>query len=396
MIRVLSSACVVLLLLALGSRAGAAPKPSIAILGLEVHDSGSGIDPDTTRTAKELTAALRERARAGTGPYAAAPNGDKELIDEKLLNNCDSEAPACMAAIGAELSADLLMYGKIEKSGQGALATYKVSLKLLYVARKQLASSTVETLPVADAQGAGASTHAKTWYGKLIGVTTGGTVVVRANVDRAAVLVDDEARGTLVGGTLTVSGLPEGRHTLAIEAKDYQRYETQITIRTGETLPHAATLAELPKKALPTGPASVEGTVSSRSSFNVWKPVFYGSVVLAAGAGAFSFYEWDQSKKHAKDIKTPDLGNGDCSNSAAKKMDAAFDKACSAHDKEIIGAVVAGVFTVAALGTGYLAFFRERSRGDARADVPRRKRREFVVTPIVSPTGGGATLQFDW
>src|SRR3954471_8899945 len=118
MTRVLSSACVVLLVLGLGGRAGAG-NPPIAILGLEVYDNGSGIDPDTTKAAKELTAALRDRAKAGTGPYVPVPGGDKELIDEKLLNNCDSEAAVCMAAIGTELGAEVLMYGKIEKSAQG-------------------------------------------------------------------------------------------------------------------------------------------------------------------------------------------------------------------------------------------------------------------------------------
>src|SRR5262245_64323842 len=110
MTRVLSSACVGLLLAFLGSKAWAGGKPPIAILGLEVYDNGSGIDPETTKAAKELTAALRDRAKAGTGPYAPAPGGEKELIDEKLLNNCDSEAASCMAAIGAELGAEILMY----------------------------------------------------------------------------------------------------------------------------------------------------------------------------------------------------------------------------------------------------------------------------------------------
>src|SRR4051812_26628198 len=153
MTRALSSACIVVLSLVLGGNASAGGKPPIAILGLEVYDNGSGIDPDTTKAAKELTAALRDRAKAGTGPYVPVPGGDKELIDEKLLNNCDSEAAVCMAAIGTELGAEVLMYGKIEKSAQGGQTIYKISIKLLNVARKQLANSTVETLPLADATG---------------------------------------------------------------------------------------------------------------------------------------------------------------------------------------------------------------------------------------------------
>jgi hypothetical protein len=147
------------------------PGALIAILGLEVYDNGSGIDPETARAARELTAALRDCAKARTGPYRPV-GGEKALIDEKLLNNCDSEAPTCMAAIGNGLGADVLMYGKMEKATQNGQGVYKVSIKLLSVGRKQLRSSTVETLPVAESTGIRATTHAKAWYAKLAGAVS--------------------------------------------------------------------------------------------------------------------------------------------------------------------------------------------------------------------------------
>src|ERR1700742_53220 len=131
MTRVLSSACVMVLVLVLGGQAWAGSK--IAVLGLEVRDSGTGIDPETTKVAKDLTFALRQRAATNAFNVSPAPNGDKELIDEKLLNNCDSEAAVCMEKIGSDLGADLLLFGKIEKgTGGNGLAIYKVDLKLLY------------------------------------------------------------------------------------------------------------------------------------------------------------------------------------------------------------------------------------------------------------------------
>src|SRR4029078_11635207 len=126
MTRVLSSACAVLLLVVWGGRAWGASTRPIARLGLEVYDNGSAIDPETTKAAKDVTAALRERARVPSGPYALVLGGEKELIDEKLLNNCDSEAPACMPTIGSELGAELLMYGKIERIALNGQNTYKV------------------------------------------------------------------------------------------------------------------------------------------------------------------------------------------------------------------------------------------------------------------------------
>lgn len=395
MTRVLSSACVVLLLIVWGGRAWAGGKPPIAILGLEVYDNGSGIDPETTKAAKDVTAALRERARVPSGPYALVLGGEKELIDEKLLNNCDSEAPACMATIGSELGAELLMYGKIEKVAQNGQNVYKVSIKLLNVLRKQLATSTVEVMPTVDASGVKVSTHAKSWYGKLATVSVGGgSVAVKANIDRGTVLVDDDPKGNLTSGMFSYGGLTEGRHTLAIEAKDYQRYETSITIRNGETLQHNATLVEMPRKPQPVRatepPISIEGTIAAKPRSNLWKPVFYGAVVLDAGAIGYTIYQWRKAVSAAP-ANTTDANCSDATQSNALK------NACEHNQKNKIGFVVSSVLGAAVVGSFFMAFIRHSDGGETPStSAGRRKRRELAITPIVTPDGGGATLRVDW
>jgi len=425
MIRVLSSACVVLLLLSMGGKAWAGGKSPIAILGLEVYDNGSGIDPETTKAAKEVTAALRDRAKAGTGPYAPVAS-EKELIDEKLLNNCDTEAAVCMAAIGTELGAEAVLYGKIEKITKTNPPTYQVSLKLLNVSRKQLVSSTVETLPLAGATGTGPSTYAKAWYAKLVGINTGGTVVVKANIDRGTVMLDEEAKGNLASGTLTLSNVPEGRHTIAIEAKDYQRYEASITVHNGETLSHPATLTEMSKKTAKTktpptgGPSGKEGTGTATSGTNIWKSVFYGSAAVEAGAIAFTIYEWTQGDKNAKAIsaggalvsqfgvqdgQSKRIGDGQCGKVGSfmpmtdtDRSDLSnFNAACKNHQYQEIGWVVTGVVGAAVVGSFFMAFIRDRGHTETQtASGGHRKRRDLAITPIITPDGGGATLRFDW
>jgi hypothetical protein len=399
MIRVLSSACAVLLLLALGGRAWAGGKSPIAILGLEVTDNGGGIDPETTKAAKELTVALRDRAK-GIGPYALA-GGEKELIDEKLLNNCDTEAPVCMAAIGTELGVEAVLYGKIEKLTNPP--SYRVSLKLLNVKSKQLVSSTVETIPLAGATGTGPSTHAKAWYAKLVGLNTGGTVVVKANIDRGTVMIDDEAKGSLANGAVTLSNVAEGRHTLAIEAKDRQRYEATITVRTGETLSHNATLAAMSKKTkTPTGePSGGEGTVTATSGSNIWKPVFYGSAAVEAGALGFTIFSIVESKSEAKKIKNSSDPFTEKTCSSIPMTVTGTDRdhlnsACDWHDRQLIGWVVTGVAGAAVVGSFYMAFLRDRGHTETRTANGHRKRRELAITPVLTPDGGGATLRFDW
>ena len=406
MTRVLSSACVLLVLLGLGDKAWAG-KPSIAILGLEVYDNGGGIDPDTTKAAKELTAALRDRAKAGTGPFTPV-QGEKELIDEKLLNNCDSEAPACMATSGNGLQAEILMYGKIEKSTQGGQAIYKVSIKLLNVPRKQLMASTVETIPVADATGVRAQMHAKTWYSKLAGVGTGGTLVIHANIDRGTVMIDDETKGNLASGTLTVTGVPEGKRTVAVEGtREYQRYEAQVTIRAGETTTQNVTMVEMPKKLSAMQPKETltrEGTVAGPPppKPNLWKPVFYGTAVADAGALGFMTWEWLASRSEGRKVNISGpggapLGNGDCIPENTDR-DTHFKTACARYHDYLIGVVVSSVIGAAVIGSFYMAYLRDSSGSESARTAGRghRKRRELAVTPVVTPDGGGATLRFDW
>lgn len=154
---------VVLLVLGLCSTAWA--KPKIAILGLEVVGTA---DKDSVRIANELTAALRARPRSGQGPYSLAPGSEKALLDEKLLAKCETEAPACMAQIGANVGADFLLYGKIEKKS-GAPAGYQVMLKLLSVAKKSVTTAWTDAIPLADTTGAKLGDWATRGYGKLTG-----------------------------------------------------------------------------------------------------------------------------------------------------------------------------------------------------------------------------------
>jgi len=422
MTRVLSSTCVVVLLLVLGGPAWAGSK--VAVLGLEVRDSGTGIDPDTTKVAKDLTFALRQRAATNAYNVSPAPNGDKELIDEKLLNNCDSEAASCMSAIGTELGADLLLFGKIEKgTGQNGLPIYKVDLKLLYVAGKQVIS-TSETLAQTEATNVSASaSHAKAWYNKLVGATSSGKVVVTANIDRGTVYIDGEAKGMLTSGKLEIPSVPEGVHKLVIEpsGKGFQRYETSITVRTGETLPHAATLAEM--KPLPSSEPTVTGTAGLGTAppspstttegphrSKVWKPVFYTTAGLDAAAIGVTLYEYYASHSSAKEVKilkdnSSQLGNGDCGKSSVTRqasyesLDPKFQKACDQYGRYTAGWIVSSVLGAAVIGTFYMAFIRDRDHGESStqtANGGHRKRREISITPIVSPEGGGATLRIDW
>jgi TolB-like protein len=152
-----------------------ASKPTIAVLGLEVKDDAGTPTPQDTEVAKKFTEGLRGRAKLGTGPYITAGNSDKELIDEKLLKNCDTEAEKCMAQIGSDLGADFLMYGRIEKKGN----TYTITMKLLDVRAKHMVKTSPDVITLADAANDVKLTErAQQIYAKLTGEKTTGTLVV--------------------------------------------------------------------------------------------------------------------------------------------------------------------------------------------------------------------------
>jgi hypothetical protein len=290
------------------------------------------------------------------------------------------------------------MYGKIEKATHSGQGIYKVTLNLLSVPRKQLTASTVENLPMTDASGVKVQTYARSWYSKLAGAGSGGTLVVRANIDRGTVILDEDIKGTLASGTLTLTGVAEGKHTLAVEGnREYQRYEAQITVRTGETTTQSVTMVAMPKKVAdmqPTGTITREGTVTQPpSKTNVWKPVFYGSAAVDVLAGGFTVLAWQEGKSKSKVQGGSDSGK--CGDSAAS---AGFRTACNWYRAQIVGWAVIGAASAAVIGSFYMAYLRDSGSSESSKTVGggHRKRRELVVTPVVTPDGGGATLRFDW
>jgi hypothetical protein len=397
----LASACVVLGVCVAGSAWAARPK--IAILGLEVVPGPTGVvDPAVTQLAHDITLELRARAQSSTSPYAIAPNSAKELTDEKLLMSCDNEAASCMATIGAGLSADFLLYGHLEKHGDA----FRVSLTLLDVKARTVAVGG-EDLPVGGAVGALASRL----YAKLVGenpaVTTTGTMLVRArarggDVLDGRVLIDQQLRGRLADGRLTLAGLAEGRHVVAVESTGYDRFEDVVAIHAGQQALVDALLVE--KRA----PAPQHSAV--------WKWTLGAGVVIAAAGGAFAYYSNDRMVNHnlvtyeaalQRDGRTlyndpmpPD--SGDCGLSVSQIADKkharvtnqdVFDRACTWKSRIYISF---GVAAVGALGAIASLVVLTRDSATEPATGARGKKPNLAIAPMIGPNGTGASLSLVW
>lgn len=384
-----------LLLITLAASSAWADKPKVAILGLEVYEPSGNIDQPSTAVARDLTEGLRLRAKSGTGPFQLAAGSEKELIDEKLINGCDSEAIACMAEIGKSLGADYLMYGRVERKPDG----YAVTINLLNVNKKKFERArTPLIIPFTQRDATSLAAAARQAYNDLTGVSALGTLVIKANVERGTVFLDDEPRGSLASGSATISSLPEGRYRLAIEADGYQRgQEVVITIRSGEITTQPVTLTALDGGGAPGGALGITRKAARKT--NLWKPTFVGLAAVSAGLGGYSLWRWTQWRDGVEAIPKPAPGAPAITPASCGSAQTGTPLAdvCDKRRHNIYAGIAAAGVGGLAVMAFYMGFLRDADEAPTASVAGHRtKKRPFTVTPIVSADGGGATVQLDW
>jgi hypothetical protein len=133
----------------------AAPRMKVAVLPIEA-------EPMTARVAGEISAALRAAPVAeGNGVHVAA--SPRTIAGAKRIAQCPTEAPACMSAIGATLGADVVIYGKLQRRGNG----YQISVKLLDVTRRRVQRSVIDMIADRDATGPQLAATVQALYARL-------------------------------------------------------------------------------------------------------------------------------------------------------------------------------------------------------------------------------------
>lgn len=371
MVRVLLS----LALIALASTSALA-KPKIAILGLEVTGT---VNQEATKLARDLTDGMRQRAKAGTSPYTLAPNSDRELIDEKVLRQCEAENATCMSEIGNDIDASILVYGKLEKDGKGFQAT----IVMLDVKKRRTIKTTFVAVPPGSSSDAVRAIAKKTYLELAPAATGSAKLVIRANVESGSVFVDDDLRETLSNGGATLT-LPEGRYRIAVESDGYKRKE--ITVK-------------LADDGSPTESFELTRKDTGGGGFVPWKPIFGVTAAAALGLGAYSLIKWNESRapslttaeRAAIESHSPgaDINQNDCTE--AVLMDPMtgknFADSCAAYDTHVTFAIIAGSVGAVALVAGYFAFVR-----GGKAEPSSR----IAITPTLSPEAAGATLRLEW
>jgi PEGA domain-containing protein len=382
-----------------------ADKPRIAVLGLEVAHGPSGVvDPGAQLIAREITRELRNRVQSPACPYVMAPNSSKDLFDEKALMSCENEEPDCMVVIGAGLASDALLYGRVEKRGQG----FRISLKLLDVKRKQVQPA-VDELP----GGGGVPGVSRRLYRKLIGTGPGGnaTLLVKARSDSGGpvrggtVIIDDEPRGQLVNGKLTVTEVDEGRHTVAINVGGFRRFEEIVTVRGGEQATLDAQLHGLSAGPAIDRPLSGAGAppeleAPSLRPSRLWKASLVAGAVTAAAGGAYAWYSFERQQAWLARVPSS-VGAEGCDQSDDQLMTMGHvtqlypvHRACHFRTRILYGYAIAGVGAAAAV-VSLIMLTRDPVASDGHVAGVGSKP-GLAIAPLIAPDAAGAQIAVAW
>ena len=397
--RVVSLVCLVVVagtLAVLPRVARAQSKPTVAVLGLELKDDGSGIDEKSANVARILTEALRSRVGSAGSPYKPAPGADKELVDALLFANCTSSTDlGCMVRIGNDITTDYLIYGNLKKDGKG----YQVTLTLLDVNNKKIVRTMTEPIESNRLGEVALKEKAKSLYTKIAGQSSKGSLSISANVDSGTIYLDNQVRGQIVKGIGRVAGLEAGRYKLAVESDGFRREERPITITGGQETDEKFKLEKGDDTVVPPPPCvgpecdPPPPPPPAGRPGGLWRKVFWGSVVVVGAAGGTWAYTGAQYKWGLSSQDGVSACGTDAENDPAN---ANLSKRCSYRKIAIVtGAVAVGGAVLAGVSyyLGYKKPKKERSAGIRR---PRSKDTSFTLTPVVRPDGAGATFRIDW
>jgi PEGA domain len=392
-------------------------KPKIAVLGLEVLDKTNA--KPSLDAARQVTEGLRLGAKGPTGPFELAENSQREFLDEKIINQCETEQRECLNKIAGNFGANALMYGKLELTD--TKKSYRLMIWLLTV-DKNTTKTTSTTVPITSSavelQNAG-----KKMYGDLVGITNLGSIAIKAKASKGIVYLNGDMRGQLVDGEYKATQLADGDYRVRIVADGFKKWEETVRVKSGLATAVEPTLeaeevagpvqkppvADEPEdkasRAIARGPGDLESrenTVSRGRGRRGWKIAAMGGAAVAAGGLALVGYHYVARGKDLDKITVTYVAGGsgfwasECSDDKLTANDEAnYNKACD-HTKGMwLGGTIAGVAGAFAAFAIYQGFIAEDESRPATGSSRTRKQR-FAVTPMVSPEGGGATFRIDF
>jgi hypothetical protein len=218
------------------------------------------------------------------------------------------------------------------------------------------------------------------------------------------VIIDDEPRGQLVNGRLTVTEVDEGRHTVAINVGGFRRFAEIVTVRGGEQATLDAQLHGLPAAAverpLPGAGGSPPPETPSLRPSGLWKVSLAAGAATAAVGGGYALYAFERRQSWLPKVPSG-IGPGECGEDRTTLLTKAptidfhaFDRTCHFHTRIYVGYAIAGVGAAAAI-VSLIMLTRDPVASDGHA-AGEHARLELAIAPLIAPDLAGAQLAVAW
>ncbi len=258
-------------LVAAAQPAAARADTSVVVLGLRATDG----DDEVARTVSGL---LRHEARRVRG-WAVA-DADPTLAQMTLAHGCDTPDAACLSQVAETVSAQMLLFGFVRRSGTDLV----VEVSVFAVASGQIERTQSLTLSARRTDVDDIRDPVRGLVSQLAGPQSG-TLRIATNVAGARVIVDGTPRGTTDADGAWSGELPAGEHSVEIEADSYATWSGPANVGESE----ASLTATLVAVGATTGGGEGGGGGGGGPSIN-WP----GIALIAAGALAFggAIYSW--------------------------------------------------------------------------------------------------------
>jgi hypothetical protein len=345
---------------------------------------------DADDQADALTQALRSRVRQAPGWSLLETAQSFETLAIALKCPPKPDTP-CLQRIGDQLHADHYVWGSMSKKRNAGEVTADVHLWSRGRPSTEAAETFSENLK--DASDESLRAVAARLFGKLAGVGTGGTLVVRAGKGSGAVLIDGVEKGALDGGVARLD-VPAGQHTVAVRVTGYEAQEQTAEVGAGAEQDVGFSLAPVQR---------TETVEPSRSSFPVAKVLGYSAIVAGAGflvAAGIEGLNWlNDSNASSDDRKTIPMSVTDVCNDPAPAALDACNKSKDAVTVSTLGWIFAGAGAVL-VGTGIVLVTSDHGSSEstraAGAAAPRAPAAAVRVLPGIGPRAGSLQLRVDF